>query len=61
MVKSKIANEKETTNTLFVKVKDDARADFVKYGDILISKSQFIEVDEGVTSHRGFAMLEIQS
>ena len=61
MNKSKSTTKAVKNNTLFVKVKDDANTDFVKYNNIKIGKSKFIEVDEGVQNHRSYAKLELQS
>lgn len=46
--------------TLSVRVKQDANTDAVKYNGTLITKKQFVKVDEGVTKHRGYDFLEIK-
>lgn len=61
MVKKSKTTEPTSSKTLFVKVKDDANTDIVKYGDIRITKSQFVEVDEGVQNHRAFDMLTVNT
>lgn len=60
MSKAKSTKSK-AKKTLFVRVRDNADSDQVKYGTTIITKKQYVEVDEGVKDHRGFAILELQS
>lgn len=58
---SKSLKSSENTDTLSVKVKEDASTDAVRYNGILITKDSYVEVDSGIKNHRGYQFLQLLS
>lgn len=48
----------KSKSTLTVRVKEGANTDFVRYGKVLIGKTDFVEVDDGIKNHRAYSLLE---